>query len=146
MIEQGIVKLIQSAPSITPICPYGGYMAQLLPKDATAFMPTWTWRIISNLPDTGLRFSRGLAFCRFQIDVYGHPDRRGTDCLQLAAAIDSLLSGYQGTLPDADPLASPPVAGTFVSSIFGFDQSDDFNDSLRSYRRMLEYEINYSQV
>ena len=144
MIEQGIVKLIQTTPAILAVCPHGGYMAELLPKDAEAYMPTWTWRVISNMPDTGLTFSRGLTFCRFQIDVYGHPNRGGADCVQLSALIDNLLSGYSGYLPDGDSLASPPVIGTFVSSIFGSDQSDDFNESLRSYRRMLEYEINYA--
>lgn len=135
-VEQGIVQLVQSSSSVLALCQRGGYWLQL-PKDPAPTFPNWSWRVISSNPDIGLQFTRGLTFLRFQIDTYGAAALRGTDCLKLAAAIDSVLSGFVGALPDPE--------ATIVSSCFGSDQSDTFIDSSRSYRRMLEYEIQYSQ-
>lgn len=134
MLEEGIVRLLNGTLAVSALCSTGGVMAQLLPSNPT--LPSWSWRVISDNPDTGLQYTTGLNRCRFQIDVYGDPSLRGTDCIALARAINTVLQGFAGNLTDSDV--------TFIGSCFGSDQTDDFNDSLRSYRRMLEYEILYA--
>jgi hypothetical protein len=69
---------------------------------------------------------------RLQVDVYG---AKGVDVLPLANAINNVLSGYSGTLPDPDE--------TQVRSILRSNIIDFFDDLSRTYRRMLEYMVTY---
>jgi hypothetical protein len=48
-----------------------------------------------------------------------------------------VLNGFSGVLPDPD--------STFVSSCFTSDEMDFFDEASRTYRRMIEYEIFFSQ-
>lgn len=134
MIEQGIVKLVQSDLTVNALVPVGGFFAEL-PKDQA--LPNWSYRSISLVANTGLQFSTGLRMMRLQIDVYGDINGRGADSIALAKAIDHVLNGFAGTLSDPD--------STFVSSCFLSDEIDFFDDAGRTYRRMLEYEILFAQ-
>jgi hypothetical protein len=136
MLEQGIVILVNTALASPPFV--GGYY-EVLPKGAG--LPNWTYRTISDIPNTTLQSAKGLAMRRLQIDVYGGGGATqanlGSDAIDLASSIDNILNGYAGILPD--------TGATFVSSCFRSD-IDDFYDSVnRSWRRMLEYEIQYAQ-
>ena len=132
MLDQGIVMLI-SARSSPPAA--GGFFAEL-PKDYTLAAPAWTYRSISGQQYNGLQFFKGLATERLQIDCYGAD---AADVITLANDIDQVLQGFRGNLPDPD--------ATQVDSIFSSDVPVDFfDDSRRSYRRMLEYEISYYRV
>lgn len=124
MIDQGIVMLINAAG--IP----GGSMVELA-KDQT--LPAWTYLVVSQTSNRGLIFFRGLNTRRLQIDCYGNT---GAEVIDLARRVDGVLEGFAGKLPDPD--------ATFVSSCFNSDTQDFFDDAHRSYRRMLEYEINFS--
>jgi len=129
VIEEGIVQLVQSDAGVKAIAPLGGFLVQL-PKDQT--LPSWAYSVVSKVPNTSLQSARGLAMLRLQIDC----DGSAPDVIQLAAAIDNVLHGYQGTLPDPDH--------TYVSCCFQSDTKDFFDDAGRTLRRMLEYEILFS--
>lgn len=131
MIEEGIVRLLQTTPAVSAIAPVAGFFAEL-PKDNP--LPSWTYITVSQAITSGLTFADGLRTRRIQLDCYGF---LAADAIALAKAIDKVLLGYTGTLPDADH--------TFVNVILLEDQMDFFDDARRSYRRMLEYEIVYAQ-
>jgi hypothetical protein len=119
--EQGFVALVNSAAGS------GGYYGQL-PKDAQ--LPNWTYLDVSNPSDYTLQGAVELSGLRMQVDCYGQTAARA---ITLAKAIDRVLSGYVGTLPD----------GTVVQGCFRTNRLSFFDDNARNYRRMLEYEIWY---
>lgn len=118
--EQGFVALVNTAAA-------GGYFAQL-PKDAQ--LPAWTYLVVSDPSDYTLQATVELSAMRMQIDCYG---QTGAQAITLAKAIDAVLSGYLGTLPD----------GTLVQGCFRTNRIDFFDDAARNFRRMLEYQIWY---
>lgn len=132
MIEEGIVALVQADPAVSLIAPVGGFYVEL-PKDFRP--PSWSWTNVSGPASYHLRGKSGPNTRRIQIDCFGDPNRRGTDAIALAAAIDKVLSGFSGLLPDADQ--------TMADGIFQSDLIDFFDDVGRTYRRMLEYEVNF---
>jgi len=108
----------------------GGFLAEL-PKDAT--LPAYTYRIISNRPHTTLQTYTGFAEARIQIDCFGATP---ASVMTLANAINTVLHGHRGTLPDPD--------STFLHSCFRSDMMDfPFDPDARNYRRMVEYELFY---
>ena len=129
MIEQGIVTLVQNDPAVQALCKHGGYWLSLS-KDPC--LPSWTYSVISSSTERTLGAQLLLCFERWQIDVYSNV---GSECLQLAMAIDNVLNTYRGDLSDPDT--------TRVQGIFRADITDFFDDSVRNYRRMLEYEIHF---
>ena len=129
MLEQGIIMLIQAGLGSPPIA-NGGFLAEL-PKDAT--LPAYTYRVISNRPQTTLQSHTGFAHARIQIDCFGPT---GASVILLANAINTVLQGHRGTLPDPD--------STFLDSCFRSDMMDfAFDPDARNYRRMVEYELFY---
>ena len=130
MIELGIVRLVNSSPAVSAIIANGGFFVEL-PKDPT--LPAWTYKVITDEPDYTLAGFGGCSYRRIQIDCQCNT---GADCINLASAIDEVLSGFRGALPDPD---STVMQGCFRDRIY-----DDFNDKSRSYRRMLEYKIWFS--
>ena len=133
MIEQGIVKLIQSGPAVIALTAgRGGTMAELL-KDET--LPSWSYRVVSQVSEYTLTQRPSLVMKRFQIDAYG---ATGGQAVDLAHAIDGVLSGYHGTLTDVD--------STVVNVILQTDEMDFFDDARRSWRKMLEYEVYFFQT
>src|SRR5689334_19878100 len=126
MIELGIVRLVNSDPAVSAIIANGGFFVEL-PKDPT--LPAWSYTVIGDKPDYTLAGLGGCAYRRLQIDCQCNT---GADCITLAKAIDKVLSGFKGTLPDPD---STVVQGCFRDRLLDF-----FNDKSRTYRRMLEYE------
>lgn len=135
MIGEGIVELVQSKAPVLALCPIGGFYLEL-PKDWTA-MPSWSYQFISTVSDPGLTTPNSLQMLRLQIDVFGDENGRGADAIKLAAAIDKVLNGFAGRLPDAD--------ATFVSCCFSSDTIDFFEDAPRNFRRMIEFEILFAQ-
>jgi hypothetical protein len=129
MIDLGIVMLVNAGLGSPPFV--GGFDSEL-PKDAA--LPNYTYTIVFDHPDTGLEFFKGLSKLSFQIDCYGNS---ANDALTLSRSIDLILNGFQGVLPDPD--------ATRVSSVMGTDRRNFFDDSRRTFRRMLEYEIWYFQ-
>jgi hypothetical protein len=130
MLEQGISMLVNATISSPPFI--GGFDVQL-PKGAA--LPNWTYRNISDVPNTGLLFAKGLARRRLQIDVYGYA---AADAFTMASTIDGILHGFAGILPDP--------GATFVSSCFRSDIEDYYDEASRTWRRMLEYEISFGEV
>ena len=119
MIEQGLVQLVQGTPAVSAICAAGGFFAEL-PKGQR--LPSWTYLTVSDPgnyiltgPEAGMR--------RVQIDCYG---TIAADAMRLAGAIDSLLSGFRGTLTDPDTVF---VQGCFRSNLIDFFDADG-----RTYR------------
>jgi len=129
MLEAGIVKLVMGNAGVLAITTTGGFLLSL-PKDEA--LPSWTYQIISDVGTYALRGEHGFVTRRLQIDCYAN---KPGDVISLAKAIDIVLSGYQGTLTDPD--------STIVFGCFGSDVIDFFDDAGRTYRRMLEYEIQY---
>jgi hypothetical protein len=125
MIEQGLVQLLQAAPAVAAISANGGFMGTL-PKDFP--LPSWSFIIVSQPIDYELTGPVSLASTHIQIDCYGAV---AADAIRLAKAIDDVLIGYRGTLPDPD--------STVVQGVFRTNKLDFFDQNARNYRRMLEY-------
>ncbi len=131
MIEQGLAKLVQGTPAVAAIAATGGYL-QVLPKDLK--LPSWTHQMITEEAAYTFLNVVDLRRRRVQIDCYADdPD----DCVALANAIDAVLSGYHGTLTDAD--------STVVQGIFQSTAIDFFDAASRSFRRALEYDVWFNQ-
>ena len=127
MIEQGLVLLLGSDPTVTSIAAVGGFFAQL-PKDQA--LPSWSYLGVS---DKAHYTFAGLVLTssrRLQIDCYGYT---AADVILLAGAIDRILSGFKGTLTDPDE--------TVVQGAFRTQQIDFYDEASRTFRRMLEYEV-----
>lgn len=127
MIESGLSLLVQANSAVLAICPVGGFLTQL-PKDQV--LPSWSYMIISDHPNYVFEGESALSSRRFQIDCYGNT---GEDTINLAKAIDAVLNGFRGLLPDTD--------STIVPGCFRTGTQDFFDEARRSYRRMLEYLI-----
>jgi hypothetical protein len=131
MLESGIVKLVMADAGVLAISATGGFLLSL-PKDET--LPSWTYQVISDVSNYTLDKAHGFVTRRLQIDCYGN---QPGDAMGMAKAIDNVLSGYQGTLADVD--------ATYVHGCFRSDVMDMFDDARRSYRRMLEYEVQFHE-
>jgi hypothetical protein len=131
MLESGIVQLVMADAAVLALSTTGGFLLSL-PKDET--LPSWTYRVISDVSSYTLDKSHGFVERRLQIDCYG---AKSAEAMNLARAIDKVLSGYQGTLTDAD--------ATYVHGCFRSDLMDMFDEANRSFRRMLEYEVQFRE-
>jgi hypothetical protein len=131
MIEQGLVRLVNASTAVTTICPAGGFFASL-PKDQPR--PSWAYTIVSRVTDYSLAGRQQHTQIRLQLDVFGDD---AADCINLANAIDAQINGFKGTLTDPDAMV--------VQGIFLADQIDFFDDTARTFRRMLEYEVHFVQ-
>ncbi len=130
MLEEGLVKLVQSDPSVAALCPNGGYFVKL--PDGTP-LPSWSYQVISDPADyttTGERYTQ----IRYELDCYADPDGANM-AIRLARAIDNVLGGFKGTLPDVDQ--------TVVFACLRSDRRDFENSEARNFRRMTEYDIHY---
>jgi hypothetical protein len=133
MLELGIVKLVMADAGVLAVCSAGGYLLTL-PKDAPR--PSWTYRAISDHGTYALKGEHGFVTRRLQLDCFGTARQ---DAMLLGRAIDKVLGGYKGTLTDSD---STIVFGCFRSDLMDMP----FDEATRSYRRMLEYEIDFHEV
>jgi hypothetical protein len=132
VIEQGIQMLVQADPAVRILCSVGGFYGSL-PKDQAR--PSWSYKVISSSPmSRTLADQRQVLQERWQIDCFGDT---AANAIALANAIDAVLYNYSGTLPDPD--ATP------VQAIFWEALSDYFDDTPRSYRRCLEYELTFTR-
>ena len=127
MIEQGFVQLVQGTPAVKAIAATGGFLAEL-PKDHT--LPSWSYTTVADSADYVLAGPVDLGSWNVQIDCYAATREQA---VLLAAAIDTVLNGYAGTLADPDH--------TVVQGVFRINKRDFFDDARRTYRRMLEYEV-----
>ena len=132
MIEQGIVMLVQASPAVAAIAPGSGFFAEA-PKDHA--LPLWTYISASEVEPYALSGEHGFISRRLQINCDG---AIAADCIRLARAIDDVLSGYNGVLADPD---ETPVHGCFRTNVIDF-----FDDPGRTSRRILEYEIWFTQT
>lgn len=126
-VEQGFVALLTANPNVVAAAPVGGFLAQL-PQDQA--LPSWSYTTVADPTDYTLKGPVGLSERRIQIDCYGNT---GAETITLASAIDAVLSGYMGTLPD----------GTHVQGCFHLNTMDVFDEESRTFRRMLEYSLWY---
>ncbi|HXI42057.1 MAG TPA: hypothetical protein VNH83_18895 [Bryobacteraceae bacterium] len=134
-IEQGISLLVRNALSNPPDDAFGGFFAQL-PKDwISADRPrAWTYRFITSNPMYVLAGANGMVEAELQIDCHGFTPE---DAIALAAAIDPVLSGFHGLLPDDD---QTKVQGMFNQG----SSTDGYSDVNRTFVRTLEYQIHYA--
>jgi hypothetical protein len=98
-------------------------------------LPLWTYISASEVQPYTLDGAHGFINRRVQINCDG---AIAADCILLAKAIDDVLSGYSGVLPDPDETA---VHGCFRTNVVDF-----FDDPGRTSRRILEYEIWFTQT
>jgi hypothetical protein len=135
VIEQGIVMLVQAGLVTSPptIVPPGGFYAEL-PKDLlSASVPqAWTYDFVNEGGTYTHDGPQPLTGATLEIVCHGY---QAKDAINLAKAINQVLSGYKGTLPDPDH--------TQVSGIFSMHKSDFFSDQSRTYRRVLGYHLWY---
>lgn len=129
MFEQGLVQLVNANSAVQAICAAGGYATEL-PKSPT--YPNWTHTTISRVVNYTFDGPNRLQMRRVQIDCFG---TNAADCINLATALENVLSGYVGTLPD----------GTYVQGCFLDTSNDFFDDTSRSYRRATDYLFWYAQ-
>ena len=127
MIEQGFVALVQGTHAVRAIAATGGFLAEL-PKDQP--LPSWSYTTVADSADYALEGPVDLGAWNVQVDCYANSREQA---VLLAAAIDTVLNGYAGTLADPDH--------TVVQGIFRINKRDFFDDARRTYRRMLEYQV-----
>ena len=133
MIEDGIVMLVQADPTVLGLCPVGGFYA-VLPKGQA--LPCWSYIVVSEVSDYTLEGRADLTPRRLQLDLYGNG---GADVMNLGRAIDNVLSGYAGTLPD-------PQA-TIVQACFRSNEIDfPYDPDSRTFRRLLEYDLWFNNL
>lgn len=132
MINRGLVMRIQAGiVSSFPTCK-GGMEGQLSQNQAP---PSYTFRVISDPANTTLRSFKGFGNRRYEFRCWG-VDAASADAL--ANAVDALLNGFSGVLPDPD--------ATRVDSMFRTDRMEaDFSSSARNFWVMLEYSIWFYQ-
>jgi hypothetical protein len=135
MIEDGIVQLVQADPTVAAQCSFGGFYLSL-PKGTP--LPSWSYLVVSEVTGYTLRGRTNLTPRRLQIDVYAMD---GAEALNLARAIDNVLSGWKGALPDTQATA---VQGIFRDMTVG--EADFFDEVSRTYRRMLEFFVHYENL
>jgi hypothetical protein len=138
VIEQGLMLLIQSGLGSPPMVS-GGFLDQLPENWMSTNEYGYMYRIIS-LPDAkdnhGLTFSVGFEKIRFEVNCYG---ATAAAKLTLARAVNTVLQGFQGFLPDPDETR---VYCCMRSDIMDFP----YDSSARNFRRMLEFEISYNNT
>ena len=127
MIEQGLVMKIQAESGYSTV---GGFAGQL-PENLPA--PVYFYKVISDQANTTLQSFKGFGSRMFQFDCFG---AKAVDAQLLANAIDVVLNGFHGTLPDPD--------STRVDSIFRTDRmGPEPSSSSRNFWVMLEYKVWY---
>lgn len=121
--------LIQAGSGSPPIAlAVGGFAGHL---EENQPLPAYTYKVVSPNQYTGLQFFKGLTMWRFQFDCFG---ATAVVAQTLANAIDRILNGFTGTLPDPD--------STWVNVCLQTDRNGpNFSDSARNFWVMLEYEI-----
>lgn len=127
MFEQGLSMLVQANPAVAAIAKTGGWPTDL-PKGTQ--LPSWSYFIASDGEQYTLRGRAGLSSMLVQIDCYGAD---AASAILLAEAIDNLLSGFRGVLPDAHC--------TQIDSCFRQNKIDFFDPESRTWRRMIEYKF-----
>lgn len=141
MIEQGLVKLIQTGltDAFSQAVP-GGYATEL-PKDligvqGSQVFKAWLYRSMDRPGNYVLQGIEGLTNWTVQIDCYGY---NPSDAIDLGYAIDAIVNGFSGTLTDSD---STVVEGIFRQGSL----IDSFSDVNRAYVRSLEFLVQYYQI
>lgn len=123
-LDQGIVLLLAQHGI------YNGFWIQLPPNFP---YPSWTWTAIHEEAEAALQSPNGFFRRRFEIACYGNTNGTGADVINLANAINNVLNGFVGYLPDPHNI--------FVGVCWNIDETDSFDSSARSKERRLEYEI-----
>lgn len=127
MIDLGLVMKIGAA--LGPSVP-GGFPGTL-PENMRG--PAYAYTVISDRANVTLQSVTGLGMRRYQFDCFGP---LAVDAKRLADAIDAVLNGFSGTLPDPD--------STVVDSAIRSDRmGPKDSDSARNFWVMLEFEIWY---
>jgi Bacteriophage HK97-gp10, putative tail-component len=116
---------------VAAIAPGSGFFAEA-PKDHA--LPLWTYVSVSEVQPYALSGEHGFIIRRVQINCDG---AIAADCIRLARAIDDVLSGFSGVLADGD---ATRVHGCFRTTLIDF-----FDDPGRTSRRIIEYEICFTQ-
>jgi hypothetical protein len=132
MIDNGIPMMVQADARVLAICPVGGF-ADELPKGQA--LPSWTYTVVSDVQIYTQAGRVDLCERRLQIDCYASG---AADADALRRAINNVLSGYQGILPDTE---ATEVRGVFCSFL-----PNSFEPESRNFRRMMEAQIHYLNV
>lgn len=135
-IEEGLVRLVQGNAAVLAICPVGGFLSEE-PKDEQ--LPSWMYKFLGESPtytqavgETGFVSPAIVEIRCFASD--------GATVVSLSRAINAVLSGFRGTLPDSDQ--------TVVNGCFRIEHGpdgpfDDFSATRRIPTRTLYYELHY---
>ncbi len=120
MLESGLSQLLISDPTVTSLIDSRIYPV-VWPSDVPSF-PIVTYQLISTVTSSVLSGPMAFTSCRVQYDVWSKGYSVGK---QIAAAVNNVLEGFSGYLPD----------GTFVLNI-SLDSSQDLYDSPTSTNRV----------
>lgn len=126
MIEQGLTALVTADPGVSALIGTCFYPV-ILPETPT--YPCMSYQVVSasseyNLGATAERWKR------IQFDAYG---QAYSDCKAIVAALDTVLDGYTGTLPD----------GTQILGSFRVVELDLMLQYSRVFRTMVEYTFHF---
>lgn len=134
MLEDGLVNLVNSDPTVQTLTGgIGGFSFDDLPQNLP--LPTWSFRLFGGQSLPFLQGSKGIHWQRLEISCYSNAPQAAL-VMRLANAIDNVLEGFSGMLPDASP------GQTYLDSCFSSNSPIDFFDGLnRTFRRVLEYRI-----
>lgn len=141
MIEGGLVSLINANSSVQSALngvPGGWPFNELQMNSA---LPSWAWRFVGGLP-LAIHFlgTKGLKWTRFEVHSMGFD---GDSTVLLSNAIDNVVNGFSGYLPDSNP----SFPGTLVDLIIPLNSPMDFFDPPpRSMRRVTEYKVTFNPL
>lgn len=129
MLEAGLESLLRADTTFAALVGTRIYPVQGPPSN-----PTYPYVVYQNAPSPATAYTfegRRLQDKTIQFDVYARTYKEGK---VIFAAIEGVLSGFSGLLPD----------GTRVLFATQVNEMDNFDKDQRSYRSVCEYQIQYS--
>jgi len=128
MIEQGIRTLLINDATVGGMIGVRAY-ADFMVQDPT--LPAIVIAKISGNDRYSTGGSTGPATGRWQIDCYGSTV---AEARELSAAVKNVLSGYKGAAGDET------IQGSFLET-----EQDLFDFELKTYRRTMDFIVNYKE-
>lgn len=126
MIEAGLTTLLSANAPLQALI--GSCLYPVFVPENTAY-PCISYQAVSATSEYALDGSSERTK-RLQFDVWG---RNYADCKAVAAALDAVLDGFSGPLPD----------GTVILGAFRGVELDLSEQYSRTYRTMIEYTFRY---
>ena len=128
-MEAGLRQLVTASQAVSTLI--GARMYPLILPDQAAF-PAVTYQVVSSMEEQTLDGPTGIFTARVQVDAWS---ASYGETKAVAAAIRTLLDGFDGALPD----------GTVVANMWLADSpADSFSPEPRLFRTQQDFKLIYS--